>query len=633
MAVNQAPKAVNTYQYFFKKVLDKRLYYLFYSINGVIALVTSITLAIPYDNFWYNVFLTFIFRGPIIWLALGLIKQARYKFSTVEYSTHKTLASQIYNTISSFKFLSYSIFYILSAYFISAIFVFQLPFKYDYFLLSKEYRQKPLINDEWVYYWTYPCILALSYSLIHLTFQRNRLLFKLGHIRNDPSTTLLRMVPTLVGYTIQQNIVISVMAPIIYLLIKPIIYKVNVLIILILGLDTTVPAFRISLNTFFSLGYLSFHTIQMWEITNHAFNVYATIGCLDGNKPISTYSADPISTLLSGLRNVDPEYQLSRLTAFQELAYIATTNDEQGKKLRDILYNSRVTRGIAWPAILEECGLIIEEFTTKVNFRSLSDTKALKKSTQAIENELKNITLTRVDSRTDLFGNSTAEVPSTVKQLSNLRMYSTPKVDDEPSDLMKLLRSFKLVQSISQTFSIDSKKVENYFSFNTPNVLEKLTNIYKQYVTKFLESDFGIFFRVTVKRDSESRVINPSNYGNGVLAIANLAIHSVDEDKTGTISDENLCLILNLLERPIRASGNYTDYLPASIFLTPEQKVHIPKNHIIVQLHDLTMTEFYQLCIKFNYKLNNFALHAKTFRLAKKVMDVAIAEQEQQPIY
>lgn len=34
-----------------------------------------------------------------------------------------------------------------------------------------------------------------------------------------------------------------------------------------------------------------------------------------------------------GLRDVDPNYQLSRLTAFQELAYLATSSDKEAAQI------------------------------------------------------------------------------------------------------------------------------------------------------------------------------------------------------------------------------------------------------------------------------------------------------------
>lgn len=631
MANPRSISTANTYQYYFKKVLDKRLYFVFYNINLLLAAVTSITLAIPYDDFWFNVFLTFVLRAPIIWLALASIKQARYKFSTVEFSTHKTLASQISHTLFSFKFINYTVFYMVSAYLISGVFIMQLPFKYNYYLLSKEYRQKPLINDEWLFYWVFPAILATIYSLIHLIFQRNRLVFEIGCIRNDPTKSLISKFPSLIGVSIFQNTLISFIAPLIYWILKPFIFKLNFLLFLIVGLDTSIPRFQVSLSTFLSISFLSFHIIQIWEITNHAYNVYATVGCLDYNKPISTYSSDPITTLLSGLRNVDPYYQLSRLTAFQELAYISSSGDSEARKLRDIIYNSRGTKGIAWPAILEECSLIINDFTAKVNFRSSSDLKAMKDNS-AIEAELKILTEGTGTENHGLFGNSTANTSSEQKLRQKLKDYVEPKINTKPSLLRKYVLNNSFVVSLSNAVTIDMNKYQKLIRSWTPRMFHDVIDTYNSYTARFLSTDLGVLFRITVKRDSESRVVNHINYSNAVLALSKLAINSIDEDKNFTITEDNISYLLNLLEGPIRAAGNYTDFLPASIYLTPEQRANPPKNHVIVSLHDLTMTEFYNLCIKFNYKLNNLTLNPKTFRLAKKVIDIAVAEQEQQPL-
>ncbi|KAG2731477.1 hypothetical protein G9P44_005893 [Scheffersomyces stipitis] len=635
-----SPTKASTYQSYYGKVSAKRLRYV-HNINILISLLISVSLAIPYGHFWWNLLLSLLFRGPVIFLSLLLIKSSRMKFSTVEYSSYKTLGSQIYNSLFSVQFLKVSIFYVLSSYFIHFVYIFQLSFKYDYYLLSKEYRVNPLINDEWIFYWFYPLFLALFYSAHHSVFQRNRLDFRYGTSKLKPEDSLLARWPSLFGNAVALNVFVAILAPVAYLVVKPIIYKSNILLILILGLDTSIPPFNVSFSTLLSLSFLSFHILLAWEFVNYAFNVYATIGCLDGKKLISTYSADPINTLLSGLRNVDPDHQLSRLTAFQELAYIATTNDPEGVKLRTAIYNARSRRGFIWPAILDECSLIIKETTARVNYRTTSDMKVLKQNQLSIKEELGSFYSSRNVEESDLFGNSvlgtptsTPSVPSKLKSYSELEPKKPVTASIWDSKYAKLANT-QIVTPIKSflisVLDVDAnKKNTNPIIAKLRSLSESISKQYTIYNERFLSTNVGIFFRTTLKRDTESRVINAVNFGNAVIAISNLLMHSIEEDKNGTIGNSHICDVLNLLEKPIRATSNYTDFLPASVYLSAVQKrdKRLTKSHLIAVLHDLAMSEFYQICIKFNYKLNDLVLNARAYKLAKWVIDVAIADQQ-----
>ncbi|KAG7662452.1 NDC1 [[Candida] subhashii] len=635
-------KVVNNYQYIFGKVLNKRLKFIL-NINILLALLISIILRLPFGQFWFNLLLTISIRGPILFLAFSLIRQARKTHSTVDYTIHKTLGSQIYYTLFSMNFLTNSIYYVLSGYLIAGVFIFQLSFTFDYYLLSKEYRKNPLINDQWVFYWYYPLFMGLFYSCHQLIFQRNRLQFEYGHTKKNPANYLFGHLPQLLGNSIGLNIFITLLTPASYWIIKPLIYKANILIILLLGLDTKIPMNNTTWTTYFQLAFLSNITLLSWEIINHAFNVYATIGCLDGKKPISTYSSDPIHCLLSGLRNVDPDYQLSRLTAFQELAYIATTTEPDGKKLRSAIFSARSKKGYVWPAIFDECSLIIKETTDRINYRTAADLKALKESQINIKGDV-NIGLrgrnrggSVVDD--DIFGNSFISSPiAKSSPVSPLKSYGdtldSKKIEEKTTNPLVIFINQSLVvplQSLISTFSTGVNTKDQKFLTQLKSIYTKLSQIYNIYHQKFLQTWLGLFFRTTLKRDTESRVINPVNFGNAIIAISNLLQHSVEEDKNNTITANDVSEILNLLERPIRACSNYTDYIPASVYLSQQQRDNprIAKRHLIAILHDLTMHEFYENCVKFNGKLNDLVLNPRTYKLAKWVIDIAIAEQQQ----
>lgn len=635
-------KKIASYQSYFDKVITKRLKYV-NNINGLLSIIISITFNLPYGNFWWNILLTLIVRAPLIFIALSFVKLSRKYNTTVELSPYKTLGEHILKTLISKKAILNFVLYVISSLILSITFISQLSFKYDYYVLSKIYQQKPQINDEWVFYWFYSIYIGIIYTGQHLIFQRNKLNFKWGVNKIKPELVFFNKTTKLIGNSIGLNLIISLSGPIIYYLMRSIIYKLNFLLILIFGLDSSLPTFHISLHTLFDVSYLSFQIILSWEVVNHIYNIYLTIGCLDGRKPISTYSADPINTLLSGLRDINPDHQLSRLTAFQELAYISTSKTEEGTKLRFAIYNAHSKQGFIWPAILEECSLIIKETTSRVNYRTKQELEILKKN-QII---LKDDNLIKNDQ--EIFGNSFLLSPNSTYHSNNNNegsRHDLKKYEDSTnvksknlfdvflnSTIVKLFND-RILSPIKLIFINKQKNTSNETSaFNFIGILLiNLKKIHETYRKTFLSTKLGSFFRITIERDSNSRIINPVNFGNSVISISNLLIHAIEEDKNNSINNQHISEIFNLLEKPIRSFSNYTDSLPSSIYINnlQQQNEMNLRQHLIAVLHDLTMTQFYTLCLKYNYKLNDLVLSARAFKLAKWVIDVAIAQQQQQ---
>lgn len=652
------PQKRNTaYEAYFGKVLAKRLSYV-NNVNAVAAVLVSISLKLPYGDFWVNLLHTLVLRAPLLYAALYTVKLSREYYSSVDLPPFKTLGQQIARSVLSQRFLKNTLFYVVSANLAAGLFLFQLPFTYDYYLLSKEYLHKSTVNDEWVYFWFYAFHLAAVYSLQHSVFGRDRLSFKYGVSKVSPDSVLWKGFPQLFGNSVGLNIVVSVSAPIFYIVFRSVIYKANWLLFLALGVDHSVPSLHIHFKTLLGLGFFSFHVIFAWEVVNHVYNIYATIGCLDGTKPISSYSADPINTLLSGLRNIEPQNTLSRLTAFQELAYISTAKDAEAVKLRAAIYNAHTRTGYLWPAILDECSLVIKETCSRINYRSKSDLKKLQDSQLNPPDDISN-KFFKPDG--EIFGNSSATGINSTPRAKNApsatpspiaKYYDAASSPNDNANFFDVLRNSPLLKFLLANVVEPARKLvsssinpslpkNGFLASSAPSedalnyigrTIQNFKSAYATYREQFLSTNVGVFFRITVKRDTESRVINPVNYGNAVIAISNLLIHSIEEDKKGTIDNSQISEVLNLLERPVRASSNYTDVLPASVYLSSEQRRNTNKTnrHLIALLHDLTMKEFFNICVKFNYRLNDLLLSSRAFKLAKWVIDVSIAQQQQE---
>ncbi|CAI5760775.1 unnamed protein product [Candida verbasci] len=591
----------DNYQSIFKKIYNKRLRFVL-NINLIISLILPYIYQFPFNSSnttSFEILSNFLIKTPLIFISLFLIKQVRKKYSNINYSPYKTLSSQIYHILTSKSFFSNWLFYLISSILIYSFYIFNFNFKFQYYLLSKEYRSKSLINDQFIYYWFNCLFLSLFYNFMQLIFQRSRFNFKYGDNRISPQTTLFKStnLVKIVSQSIGINILVTVLSPIVYYFIKPYFYKFNFILIWLLNLDTTIPKNNTTISTYFKLSYLSYLIILSWEFENHIFNVYSIIGCIDGKKSICSFASDPIACLINGLKN---ENELVKLTAFQELAYLSTSSDLRASKLRNLLFSQRSKKYNYWNQIYNLCVDEISSVNQRINYRSDSDLKALK-SLNIFKDELSNKPI-------DLFGNS---------------IDSQRKVKSEP---------------IKDYIQPEKAKSSKWISYIHPIQLNIVTNINKSLTIKdfksqliklkysFLSSNFGILFRITPKKDAESRVLNSVNFGNSIISISNIVKKSIELDKLNITTPYDLSNTLNLLEKVIRTTTNYVDYPPKSIYI--ENKFQI-KHNLIAILHDLSMHEFYEICIIYNFKLNDIILNPRTYKLAKWVIDIAIADQKQ----
>lgn len=596
-----------SYDTYFAKVYLKRLAYVKHVLLLASVLVAW-TIGFFHNSLAWNLLTSIFVKGPIVFVALVVIDRSRRSNTVVDYSLAKTLSAfviQQFTKRNAFTVLAY----------VSASLVLTGLYAHEtsvpYYVVSKVYQKRPSVNDGFVFFWFYGLYTGVVYSFQHIAYQRNRLRYQYGVSKVSPEQVLFRNFHRHLGISVGLSLITSVSAPVVYLILRSSIYKLGFVPLWLLGLDTSIVPVAIGVSLVVQLAWLSFNVFVAAELANHVFDIYSTIGCLDGRKPISTYSSDPINTLLLGLK--DTGHPLARLTAFQELAYIATTKAEEGVKLRNAIYTAHTRDGYLWPQFLEECSYVIKEVTSRVNYRSKADMEALEKQQQSIKEDIN-----RVDS---IFGNSFVVLST-----------SSPKHEPDVKKYQPVPQPTNAVIKVVGPYLERAKAAANAFftpkAFNLDVLATDFSSKYSSYYSRFLHMPVGSLFRITLDRDTQSRVLNPVVYGNAVIALSNLLIHAVEEDKNNTISDGHIAEVLNLLERPIRSFSNYTDSLPASVYLTPQEKATKQNKHIVALLHDLTMSEFYTLCLKYNYKLNDLVLLPKAFKLAKWVIDVAIVQQQ-----
>lgn len=599
---------------------------------------------------WNCILATFVYRGPILFASIFLVKQSREIDSTVSFTKHKTLASQAFHTVLSPRFLRVAVYYVLLASLVYLVSYIDMPV--EIYSIAKEYRQKDFINDNLVVFLFNAAFIGVCYAFQHLTFQRNRLrLFKYGAGHLKP--TLLNVffpIPRLIAISAVISVFVTVVAlPFVFYFLgaRQLIYKLNWIPMFILGLDTRVhpTSFGSKWAIVLQSTWTSFHCVLSWEILNHLFNLYMSIGCLDGKKPISTYSSDPLNTLISGLRDYDHEF--TRFTAFQELSYLSTVAATEDNfdiiKLRTSIFNAHSKYGNFYNTIFEECSLVIRETCLRVNYRSESDLEKLQQTQHAYP------LLSTVDAAspvasltasTSIFGNSNLNKSEKLEEMKKFDKPNSSTISKSVPFKTGVPSVDKYVE-LGNTYLNTFLNILNQYSSTTvlPPIIKSIhSNYYAKFQIfkdEFLSTTIGVVFRITLNRDCESRVIDPIIFGNAIISISNLLCRAIEEDKKGTIQNHQIADVLTLLERPIRAMNNYTESLPQSIDLSLRQRQN-PKlihRHLIALLHDLSIKEFFDICIKYNSKLNDLVLSARVFKLAKRVIDAAIAQRSRPQRY
>lgn len=669
---------VKPYLYYFRNVFSQRMRYV-NKIAFFLAVLLSVLLT--RHKTWALKTFALVYEVPLYTVALQVVKVSRIHNSTVVYSDAKSLGRHLLKTASSWPFWA-SVF--ATAFSALCLMVPFLPqSNVLYYLFSKEYRHKPLVNDQFVYFLFHSMAVGALHNVQYMVFQRNRLAFTYGVPNSPPARYLFAPVARLAAGSLTFTVATFLFVPVMYLLLHLTVYRMLWPMLVLFNLDTR----SAPLWTFLDFGFLLRMAWYSWvvffvlEFFNHAFNTYATIGCLHHARPISLASSNPVITLLSGVRDVRPLDLVSALLkvgAFQELAYIASSPDPEAREYRNKIFNAK-SSAIShsfWPSILDECSLVIKNTSSRVNYRLSSDLSALR-----------NVDVKAPEPESDefIFGNSSGpkietsangafpNAPSANGSFAKESMLnSTPLVNrvypkdlsfndslndttnlaisatsspvkkyDDPqlAHLAHVAASTLQKTPVSQTRAtllkavhiLDSQilvplnncllRLSGNSKLWTPSGARLSTRLAAHY-DQLLHTQIGLLWRTTLKRDSESRVLDPVTYGNAVLTLSGLLLRSIEEDRSNTISNASLSEVLNLLEKPIRAFANYTDYLPASVYKPSTSK------HLVAIMHDLTVKEYYQLAVKFNYKLSDLQLSPRAFKLAKWAVAASLASTD-----
>ncbi|CCH43956.1 Nuclear envelope protein ndc1 [Wickerhamomyces ciferrii] len=541
----------------------------------------SFAIALPSGLAWWNIILPL--RAAVLAFGLFLIACLKKNNLHVDYLGYKTLANQYIGQLISKKFLITLGIYSISSYLF--FWVLHLQFTSLTFKAIPKKHQYPPVNDQYVFYYFLSAYSAFIYAIQHSIFDYDRLIIPQHKFHSHPKESLIKNIPKAVSNSILLTIIVISSSPFAYLFVREYIYAFILNTVgLFHSLNHNQPALGISFGFLFKLSIISFVLLYSWEIVNIAFNAYLSIGCLHRGNTLSELSTDPLGTLLTGLKS---DKQFTRMTAFQELAFIAKSEDSDR---RQQIYHRNNRKEFIWGEILQECTDVINRNNSNINISLVESIK----STSIVTSNDPQPSYKSSDSQ-NLFGR---EYHSTE---------SERKYDYLP-------RPTKITNELNEPLYFDGT-LWKIVTSNIKNAVE----LSKEYYTQFVTSDIGAPFRYTLLRESKRLSPNAITVSNAIIAISLMATHAYDEDKKGTVSS-TITEILDILEKSVATCGEFAQNPPA--YLTGKDD-----ENPITLLHQLSLNAFVEVTLKYSDVLNDIVLPPDVFRLANWTIETALREE------
>lgn len=393
--------------------------------------------------------------------------------------------------------------------------------------------------------------------------------------------------------------------PILYWVFKDILFNVGMYpLVLVLGLNSSQGQRSWSMSMFLSDTFVNVVVFLTLTVLTYLYNAYTTVGCLVVDKPISSYSETPFTALVDGLNDVD--HPLARITAFQELLYMATTPNI---KTRQMLYKPE-----CWVVVLDIFGFVLSNAAKSARAdlpkSPLNEERSKKVAAQAsIFGNLSAYKNTFDDGKLDTKLDAAATDDITVVKKGDASdLFKKSQVENKPktpnlvaATLTKYVNAFET--SLNNLVVEYQKKLGEALIQGTSTPQAKL-------VHSTLMSLHSFFFG-NAHYQAQRRVQNKYIIELCVEALAELLIHCKGEDPRDVVLD-NLTETLILLAKVYKGTSQFIKNYPSE------------QENAITELNQLTIKCFYKLVVFHNSSLNDLILPPEVFKLAKWCTDLAV---------
>ncbi len=608
-----------TYATYFHKVFKIRMRY-YYRLSLILSIPLSIIIALPYGG---SVFL-FPVKVLILWASFSVLKFVRDATVKVSASNASSEFQHVISCLFSSDFFSVLSGYVLTTSTIFFIVYSQSSEYLDFSISSPTKTVRPFLNDSFMFFWYFSTFVSSFYSLQFILFEKNRLPFKIGSYRSDPTQALksIKWI-SLLKEAASITLCISIFAAPFYFWFRRFIFKVFFSgLIYSANLNRQIPAIRFSLAYYLWLCILSFAVVFSFELLNRIYNAYAMTGCLIVKKPISSYGDNQFEVLTSGI--TDYKYPLVRLTAYQELVYRSVcTNISE----RRCLYDDS-----QWLLVLNEAAKLIRAnskiikmdiLPKKVSVKSKTYDKNLAPIKDAEQNIFGKLGPSDIDGGIDVDPNSLR---------SRHSMFSTNLITPEDlflrHDPPQKIAKPKKKQSF---FGSLLKKCQIYF-FKLAQKYWKSLKICISQQEKQIKLLRGVgqviskdkIISKSFKREADKRIPDKIIVGNAIIVISEMLLHAKSEDRKNRV-ESTLTEVMTILTSIYKSTSLFLDHPPVAPKSLSEKE-----HNSIKEINDLAISYFFKIVVFYNSSLNDLILGPDTFKLAKWCTDIALEEQKSQ---
>lgn len=416
--------------------------------------------------------------------------------------------------------------------------------------------------------------------------------------------------------------------------------------ILTVAVTVISPFIFVSVHSYWFIGFiahlklmlLSFLVFFNLEFINVAFNAHMSIGCLHKGKPISSLSSTPMETLITGLTS---KKLFTKLTAFQELSYRATSSD---LSLRLPIYHTRYRNTHIWPVILRECLITIQETNESVTkyLKTLENSMKLQEGPQHRTRDLYGA------DNEELFGNQ-ATINPTGFPSAQSRFPGSPPITSVNGVSHRitlkegnvLLRRNPQKQG-GQTFPYNGEGYINALhSYDEPIITHDTTLLTLfNTIIGTLKRNLSLFFFpsaissqdqyqqlsiieawcISKRRQAEKLVPLPVCHAECIVSLMGLLINAIEEDPKGGVVS-SVGEVLKCLERSVGALGRFADWNPDINKKTSDGKERDAPDVVSI-LYDLSVSAFLEIVLKYNVLLNDLYLDDDVVKLSRWVLDI-----------
>lgn len=477
-------------------------------------------------------------------------------------------------------------------------------------------------------------LIPVTYTVQHIFFDADKLTFSIDSQYQAPQQYIIKR--------LEKIFIKSSILSVTLLLISPFIYKM-------IGWSMLLP-----ISSQVQLLILSFATFLQFEIINVTFNAHMSIGCLHKGKPISSLSPSPIETLVSGLSSKKP---FTKLTAFQELSYRATSNDTS---LRVPIYSSQLKNTNLWSNILSECITVIQTNNIAVNnyLTFLENTMSTNKKVQ--KDALRQNSLT---DQTDIFGNQpyvvnkelNAEYPSNSSYNNNFSGINAHRISLQDDNILLNRRRHDTYCDQSNLYNMRSNNMgglDAHRSYNETIITRdpKIIILIRTIINKIKNSVTSFFFpgsssnkdsqlpQLTLfdlwylNKDRQADKLVPLAvcHMESIISLMGFLIKAIDESPKGSVV-ASVGEVLKHLEKSVAILGKFTEWKPNGNTRvlgsrTDDEDESIKSNDVISLLYELSINAFLEIVLKYNVLLNDVYLDEDVIKLSKWVLDMCAEE-------